>query len=660
MGQHGGPPASGTPMPRFADVFASAFSPHDVMTSEDTTLPISPPSPSMTEDRVPNKASTLHGGFSSDGCPSMSDLGCALSVAASTGSCAQLYQMEGRSEAIDACASTVIDDLTATAIETPGGASVEAGIPHPCESSDTGIRVATALVPNSPALATIELCSESMSCTLSPLMPTPRSVGGGTGSSSSSAGVARVPQGGTGGDAALGPVERSSRGHQPTGQPGPSHAVQGQGRLAALRRELAEARSLLTADSEALEGDAAGVVAGLQSVEALPDSDGYDGSPRDLSACRGTGAPGGGAAPEAALLQALEARCRQLERSLAAKDEQRRELESNLTGKVRGLEEHAARAARELERRERQVDELHLQGQALAQRLTEREHECLATSERAADLEREVTRLCSSFRGGGAVSSSTGATASLEISSSARVSSPSSLASGPAARGGECGGPRGTGTGPRVAGMGLPGSAPPVSSGPGGPGGAPTGQGGASASEVAAIVDLDGLVEGGSGVHERVGPARQRRGRGSNGAPPEQQRFEPREAALLDDTSANTFSNEATISSTAASQLRHHFTGSDGGSVSAWPGGPGGSGSSVGDRGRIGAPGHAAARAQHRRTAASENTASPPTMFVPQSVGGVAHGYSAVAAPRHILGGETGGAVQIVSRTPRGRQAQAG
>merc|ERR1712061_406531 len=46
-------------------------------------------------------------------------------------------------------------------------------------------------------------------------------------------------------------------------------------------------------------------------------------------------------------------------------------------------------AARELERKERQVDELSLQGATLSQRLAERESEVTATTERAAALEHE-------------------------------------------------------------------------------------------------------------------------------------------------------------------------------------------------------------------------------------------------------------------------------
>lgn len=77
---------------------------------------------------------------------------------------------------------------------------------------------------------------------------------------------------------------------------------------------------------------------------------------------------------DASRVAALEARCRKLERSLASKDADRKQIEQAYAGKVRGLEEQASRAARELERRERQVDELSMHGQALAQRLAENEN----------------------------------------------------------------------------------------------------------------------------------------------------------------------------------------------------------------------------------------------------------------------------------------------
>jgi len=55
----------------------------------------------------------------------------------------------------------------------------------------------------------------------------------------------------------------------------------------------------------------------------------------------------------------LEARCRELERTLVAKDAERREAE-----------DRAVQTARELERRERQVDELALHGQTLSSMLS--------------------------------------------------------------------------------------------------------------------------------------------------------------------------------------------------------------------------------------------------------------------------------------------------
>mmetsp|Transcript_12831 Transcript_12831/g.28417 ORF Transcript_12831/g.28417 Transcript_12831/m.28417 type:complete len:1036 (-) Transcript_12831:104-3211(-) len=65
-------------------------------------------------------------------------------------------------------------------------------------------------------------------------------------------------------------------------------------------------------------------------------------------------------------LAILEARCRQLERSLQSKD-------SEHANKVRNLEEKCSRAARELARREKQVDELVAQGIALKRLLGEKD-----------------------------------------------------------------------------------------------------------------------------------------------------------------------------------------------------------------------------------------------------------------------------------------------
>lgn len=104
------------------------------------------------------------------------------------------------------------------------------------------------------------------------------------------------------------------------------------------------------------------------------------------------GAAAGKGKAEASKLATLEARCRQLERSLAARD-------ADHASKVRSLEEKCSRAARELERRERQVDDLVMQGQALKQRLKDSEPDSQATSDQSAELERKAQRQSSGGRG---------------------------------------------------------------------------------------------------------------------------------------------------------------------------------------------------------------------------------------------------------------------
>lgn len=76
---------------------------------------------------------------------------------------------------------------------------------------------------------------------------------------------------------------------------------------------------------------------------------------------------------EAKRLADLEAKCQKLERSLMNKDQEHRQLEQRFSAKVRGLEEAALRTARELERRDRQVDELCLRSAELTQKLADRE-----------------------------------------------------------------------------------------------------------------------------------------------------------------------------------------------------------------------------------------------------------------------------------------------
>jgi len=88
-------------------------------------------------------------------------------------------------------------------------------------------------------------------------------------------------------------------------------------------------------------------------------------------------------------VQELEARCRVLEQNLRESEGER----AHLTVRLRDLEHTAVRAARELERKERQVDELSIRGAELTQQLVEREGEIAAATERAAELERAVYRL---------------------------------------------------------------------------------------------------------------------------------------------------------------------------------------------------------------------------------------------------------------------------
>jgi hypothetical protein len=78
----------------------------------------------------------------------------------------------------------------------------------------------------------------------------------------------------------------------------------------------------------------------------------------------------------------LETRCLELERGLRAKDDQLRELHESIQ-----------RTVRELERKERQVEEESLHSSALAQKLEESAREAAAANQRAQDLETEVRRL---------------------------------------------------------------------------------------------------------------------------------------------------------------------------------------------------------------------------------------------------------------------------
>jgi len=97
--------------------------------------------------------------------------------------------------------------------------------------------------------------------------------------------------------------------------------------------------------------------------------------------------------PEEGRLAVLEAQCQRLEQGLNMKELERQELEQTLRDKVRNLEEAASRTARELQRKERQVDELNSRSTALSKQLAERESEAMASAKRAAELEREVSRL---------------------------------------------------------------------------------------------------------------------------------------------------------------------------------------------------------------------------------------------------------------------------
>lgn len=302
-------------------------------------------------------------------------------------------------------------------------------------------------------VATIELCAGVESTAAGPTTQASGcKAGGGTGG-------ARSPAAGGAGLATTGGGE-GSRGRQPTGQPqvqqrGPGQP-QGQGKLAALRRELAETSSSCNTAGLEVVGvlDSFATTTGLHSTpvspQSLPDSPQLAGESAAAAATVSARSVPGEASPpqspsQTMRLATLEARCQQLERVLAAKDAERRKVEHSYTGRVRGLEEHAARAARELERRERQVDELHLQGKALARRLTEREYECHATSERAAELEREVNRLGgSSWRGAAANSSSgSGVTTEHSIAFGAGTGGTPPVASGPGGPGGVAGGAEG-------------------------------------------------------------------------------------------------------------------------------------------------------------------------------------------------------------------------
>lgn len=79
---------------------------------------------------------------------------------------------------------------------------------------------------------------------------------------------------------------------------------------------------------------------------------------------------------------ALEARCLELEKNLKGKDDQLRELQ-----------EISTRTARELERKERQVEETSFRCSTLTQKLEQSETESLAITRRAQELELEVQRL---------------------------------------------------------------------------------------------------------------------------------------------------------------------------------------------------------------------------------------------------------------------------
>lgn len=91
---------------------------------------------------------------------------------------------------------------------------------------------------------------------------------------------------------------------------------------------------------------------------------------------------GRGSSPASERCSALEARCLELEQSLKGRD-----------GKLRELQEMAARTAQELEHRERQVEETAVQCTALTQRLEQSESETMAVAQRARELELEVQRL---------------------------------------------------------------------------------------------------------------------------------------------------------------------------------------------------------------------------------------------------------------------------
>jgi len=208
------------------------------------------------------------------------------------------------------------------------------------------------------------------------------------------------------------PTETQQEGKQPNQQPG-------QSRLAALRREReaspskeAEERwpSTTSSPQRPQTVSPARSGPGPPQVDSPPQraarTSTTESSSRSRAAAVGSSGPSGAsraqATPptsprlqkqdvqEASRLSALEARCRQLERNLASKDTEH-------SNKVRSLEEKCSRAARELERRERQVDELVTQGQALKQRLKDRENDWKETSEQTAELEREVM---SRHRGG--------------------------------------------------------------------------------------------------------------------------------------------------------------------------------------------------------------------------------------------------------------------
>merc|ERR1711924_151695 len=80
--------------------------------------------------------------------------------------------------------------------------------------------------------------------------------------------------------------------------------------------------------------------------------------------------------------EALEARYAELEKNLRAKDDQLRELQ-----------QMAQRTARELERKERQVEESNLNNSALTQKVQESENAMAACAQRTQELEVEVRRL---------------------------------------------------------------------------------------------------------------------------------------------------------------------------------------------------------------------------------------------------------------------------